>query len=247
MRIVRRIAAALLLLAVWVGIKEGFEISDRYLPGPVDVLLAWQSVSPSVLIHAGASWLRLIVGFSGGSAAGILLGIAWWRSPVMFEWTSPSVQAVRAVPATATIPFFLLWFGFAETGRFLLILMGVGLNVAIATHQALEDSPRRYTSVHRSFGLTRHDLAIRDFALQVALGALLPTLRFALATAIGLVVVSEILGSQTGLGYLIQSARSTFSLNLVFLAATLFGVINSLSDLGLRMAWRKVVFWQEAR
>ena len=82
------------------------------------------------------------------------------------------------------------------------------------------------------------------FLLPSVLERILPTLRFALATALGLVVVSELLGSQVGLGYLIQTARSTFSLQLIFLAAILLGVMNFCLDFLLRWCWGLIVFWR---
>ena len=242
---IRFLIAALLLPAFWCIVKYGLHIADRYLPAPWDVLGAWQAVSPSVLLHMSVSWLRLLVGYSAGVGIGMAVGIAWWRSRPTFEWSIPSVQALRSIPATATVPFFLLWFGFAETGRLLLIVLGISLNVAIAAHQSLEAAPEKYRIVRHSFGLARRDLPIRNFALPVVAETILPTLRFGLATAIGLVVVSEILGSQIGLGYLIQTARSTFSLHLVFLAAILFGIINAASDWMLRHAWNRIVFWRK--
>lgn len=209
--------------------------------------MAWRAIDPPIVVHAAVSWLRLVVGYTVGVVAGIALGITWWRSRVVFEWSLPSVQAIRAIPATATVPFFLLWFGFSETGRLLLIVLGISFNIAIAAFQSLESAPHKYAVVRQSFGLAPGDLRVRDFALPIAVESLLPTLRFGLATAIGLVVVSEMLGSQIGLGYLIQTARSTFSLHLVFLAAAMFGVINVVSDSVLCLVWKRLVFWGGAR
>lgn len=243
---VHRFVAPALVPLVWILVKYGFAVPDRYLPSPWAVIAAINSIDPPILVHFVASWLRLAVGYATGVFIGVSVGIAWWRSPRFFDWSSPSVQALRSVPATATVPFFLLWFGFAEWGRLLLIMLGISLNIAIATHQILGNVPRKYLVAIRSGGLAAHEIPLRRFALPIVLESLLPTLRFALSTAIGLVVVSEILGSQTGLGYLIQTARSTFSMQLIFLAAVGFGIINAISDAALQFAWRRTVFWRQA-
>jgi ABC-type nitrate/sulfonate/bicarbonate transport system permease component len=241
----RRIAAVLILPIIWIGVKYGFGIPDRYLPAPWDVVASIGTLRPPFLLHVAVSWLRLCTGYIVGVAVGLAIGIAWWRSPAVFAWTNPSAQALRSVPATATVPFFILWLGFSEVGRLLLIVMGIALNIGIATYQTLGNVPRKYLVALHSAGLSPRDVALRQFALPIVVEALLPTLRFALSTAIGLVVVSEILGSQSGLGYLIQTARSTFSLHLVFLAALAFGVINVASDSLVQLAWRTTVFWRQ--
>jgi len=239
------VSASLLLPAMWIAVKYGFAISDRYLPSPTEVFRSINDPNPSLLVHIGASWLRLATGFILGVVGGIGAGVLWWRSPAMDRWSNPSVQALRAVPPTATIPFFLLWFGFAELGRVLLIFLGIALNVAIAARQILRNTPQKYLTALRSAGLANHEIPVRHFAIPLVLESILPTLRFALSTSIGLVVVSEILGSQVGLGYLIQSARSTFALQMVFLAAIAFGLINVVSDKALCWVWQRAVFWRQ--
>ena len=155
----------------------------------------------------------------------------------------PTLQSLRAVPAAATVPFFILWFGFSEFGRYLLVLTAVGFNIAVASSQILE----RISDVERafffSFALSPGGLLFR-YALPKIVENLLPTLRFSLALSIGAVTVSELLGSQVGLGYLIQTSRSTFSLHVLFLAVILLGVLSAASDFLLVLVWRSVVFWR---
>lgn len=242
----RSVAAPFLLVVVWVSVRSAFGISDRYLPSPLAVLLAVGNIEPSLVLHFAVSWLRLIIGVSAGVIGGIAVGLWWWRSPIALEWTLPSVQAIRAVPSTATVPFFILWFGFAEYGRLLILLLGVGLNVAVAVREILSHIPLRYATAMSSFGLDQRDMPVRQFALPFVLETLLPTVRYSLATGTALVVVSELLGAQVGLGHLIQTALSTFSLHLVFLSALCFGVISSVSDFAVVRMWKRIVYWRNS-
>jgi ABC-type nitrate/sulfonate/bicarbonate transport system permease component len=155
----------------------------------------------------------------------------------------PSIQSLRAVPAAAAVPFFLLWFGFSEWGRYLLVLMAVALNVAVAATQILGQHSNAHATFFASFGLKPGRLTIR-YCLPRVLEDLLPTLRYSLALAVGAVTVSELLGSQIGLGYLIQTARLTFSLDLLFLVMISLGVLATLFDSGLQRLWDHLVFWR---
>jgi ABC-type nitrate/sulfonate/bicarbonate transport system permease component len=58
------------------------------------------------------------------------------------------------------------------------------------------------------------------------------------------VIVSELLGSQIGLGYLMQTARSTFSMHVIFLTTILLGLLNAAVDVGVTWGWQKMVYWR---
>jgi ABC-type nitrate/sulfonate/bicarbonate transport system permease component len=150
---------------------------------------------------------------------------------------------MRSVPAVAIVPFFLLWFGFAETGRLLLVVTGIAFNIAIATHQILKDVPEKHRILFKSFGVCGSNL-VRHYSVPRILESLLPTLRFSLSTAMGVVIVSELLGSQIGLGYLIQTARNTFSMHVIFLATILLGVLNGAMDFIVTRLWSRAVYWR---
>jgi len=137
----------------------------------------------------------------------------------------------------------LLWFGFSETGRYVLTFCGTGFNIAIATLQILARLPERYRVMFAGFRLKPQDLPL-TYCLPVVVEGILPTLRFSLSAAVALVVASELLGSQIGLGYLIQSARSTFSMHVVFLATILLGILNSTADRTLIWCWKKLLYWK---
>jgi sulfonate transport system permease protein len=242
-KIALRITGILIIPVVWLVLKLAFNISDRYLPSLVSVLDSFCSLRPNIFVHFSWSLFRLLVGYTGGVAIGIILGLFLFKSRVLFELGYPILQSLRSVPAAATVPFFLLWFGFDETGKFLLIFTGIAFNLSISTMEILCRIPEKYLIAFRSIK-SKPENHIRYFALPFTLEKILPTLRFSLSTAIGLVVVSEFLGSQIGLGYIIQTARTTFSMNVIFAAMILFGVMNFTSDKLLVYFWEKLIFWK---
>jgi ABC-type nitrate/sulfonate/bicarbonate transport system permease component len=244
-RIALSICGAFLIPVVWWGLKAFANIPDFYLPSITSVFDAARTVEPNILYHAAATTVRLLIGFVGGTVLGIAIAVAFARWPRTDDFLSPSVHALRAVPAAATVPFFLLWFGFAETGRYLLVLLAVGLNVAIASHQILANHSRAHLTFFHSFELAPGSLPLR-YSLPRIVQEILPTLRYSLALAVGAVTVSELLGAQVGLGYLIQSGRSTFSFNLMFLAMIAIGLIASGLDALLRIFWQRLVYWRSA-
>ena len=234
----------LLLPLLWVFLKSCIGIDDRYLPSIPAVFQAAGDLRPGILVHTFYSISRLAIGFCLGVAAGVGLGIGIYWSPILNNFCMPTIQALRSVPPIATVPFFLLWLGFSETGRYLMIVVGIGFNIAIASYQILNNIPEKYAIMFKSFGLDPRN-QIMIFSIPRILENLLPTVRFSLSTAIGLVIVSELLGSQTGLGYLIQTSRSTFALHTIFLATLVLGIISASTDQIIQILWRKAVFWQD--
>lgn len=229
--------------AIWVILKFFFNISDRYLPSPISVVDAFNTITPNILVHFFWSFIRLIIGYSGGVIIGISLGLLLFRSKTLNDLLFPILQSFRSVPAAATVPFFLLWFGFEEKGKLILIFTGIAFNLTITTLEILSKIPEKYIIFFTSIK-KKPENYIQTFALPFVIEKLLPTLRFSLSTAIGLVVVSEFLGSQVGLGYLIQTARSTFSMNVIFTCMALFGIMNFVVDKILVIFWSKLIYWK---
>lgn len=237
------VAGFVLIPALWFSLKFSGLVSDRYLPAPDAVLRACWEIEPSVFYHLSFTAFRLVVGFVAGVAAGVFLGIAINKSKTLGKLLNPMLDSMRSVPAIATVPFFLLWFGFSEHGKILLVLTGIAFNIAVATNQVLREVPEKYQILFNSFGINPSSM-IRDYTLPRIVETLLPTVRFSLSTAIGVVIVSELLGSQIGLGYLMQTARSTFSMHVIFLATIMLGVLNAIVDLVVTRLWSKALYWK---
>lgn len=236
------ILGVLLPIALWLGTKSVFDISDRYLPGLTSVLNAVTDLGWPLAAHTAATLMRALTGFVLGVAGGIVLTLIAFRFRLL-PLFMPTVNALRAVPAVATVPFFLLWFGFSEFGRYLLVALGLGLNVMIACADVVERPNENDVVIFKNFQMPRERLIFSYWLPRIA-ETLLPTLRFGLALALGLIAVSEMLGAQYGLGYLMQTSRATFSLNVLILCAFLLGVIATASDMALRYAWPHIVTWR---
>lgn len=236
------VAGALLPLAFWVGVKAVFDIPERYLPGLPSVLNAISDLGWPLVLHTTATVVRSFTGFLFGVAGGIALALFAYRFRLL-PLLMPTVNAIRAVPAVATVPFFLLWFGFSEFGRYLLVALGLGLNVMVACADVMERPREHDIVIFKNFQMPRERLVVSYWLPRIA-ESLLPTLRFGLALALGLIAVSEMLGAQYGLGYLMQTSRATFSLNVIILCAFLLGIIATVADTILTRSWPYIVTWR---
>jgi ABC-type nitrate/sulfonate/bicarbonate transport system permease component len=242
-RIASYIGSGVFGLALWLAVKHVFSIPDRYLPGLEAMGEAITDIGPDWWHHIGSTVARVVIGYSLGVILGLVIALCLYRLRLL-AWTIPFFNGVRAVPAVAIVPFFLLWFGFSEFGKYLLVMTGFGFNVLIAAADRLLSPQEGDVVLFRNLQepLNRRVLS---YWLPRVLEGLLPTLRFGVALALGVVVVSEMLGAQWGLGYLMQSARGTFSLNVIVVAVLILGVIATLLDLALRVTWKRAVTWRK--
>ena len=242
-RIVRWIVPLAVGLLLWLGTKQLFGISDRYLPGLASLGVAINDIGSDWPRHIAATTMRTVIGFTLAVLVGLALALSLFKLRVL-GLLLPLVHSVRAVPAVAIVPFFLLWFGFSEVGRYLLVVLGIGLNVLVAAADLLEHPSERDRLIFRNFGVPLESQVCGYWGPRV-LETLLPTLRFGIALALGVIVVSEMLGAQAGLGYLMQTARATFSLNVILLCAIILGVLATALDHALVAIWRGLVDWRE--
>lgn len=237
-------SGACLTLAVWLALKYGLSIEERYLPSPLAVLRAFVTVDdPNMVQHTLCTTFRIVAGLLAGTIVGIAGGVWLFSSHAARLLLMPTVQSFRSVPPIAAVPFILIWFGFAETGKVLLVLIAVSLNVLVATAQILADVKDKYVVAFNGFGMSSKDLPL-SFLCPIILESLLPTVRFSLSLAIGVVVVSELLGSQIGLGYLIQTSRTTYAMHTIFAAVFILGALNWTLDWTIRYLWSLLVFWR---
>ncbi len=241
--IIWNVLGIILLPCVWWFISNVLKVSPRYLPPIGEVANAWIGLDPPITVHFFVTMTRLVGGFVLGTALGIFIALFTARFGFLDRFLMPSINSMRSVPAAAVVPFFLLWFGFSETGRYLLATVAVALNVAIASRELLNQKVSSHESFFYSFGISSAALTL-SYALPRVIEGILPTLRYSLAVALGAVTVSELLGSQVGLGYLIQSSRSTFSHHLLFLCMILLGVLSVICDYGLCALWKRLTYWR---
>jgi ABC-type nitrate/sulfonate/bicarbonate transport system permease component len=228
---------------IWIFCKDILSISDRYLPSISATFSAVKDIEPNVFIHTAYTVSRLLGGMILGVVIGIGLGLWLYYSSLINNFLSPIIQSIRSIPPIATVPFFLLWFGFSEFGKYCLVTSGIALYIAISAYQTLLKMPEKYQILFKSFGINPNKRVL-TYTLPIVLENIFPTIRYSLSTAIGLVIVSELLGAQIGLGYLIQTSRTTFSLHVIFLAVILLGIINFIFDTLIRFLWKKIVYWQ---
>ena len=218
----------LLLLAVaWEVVARLELVSSTALPPLSDVVAAWvDMIKDGELITNGASSLyRAGAGLALSIIVGTLLGIgmAWWK-PVNVL-LAPIVEIFYPLPKSALIPVTVIWLGFGDGSKILLIFLGCMLPVTIGAFNGARSSEQVLVWSARSMGASRLRM-LWDVVLPSAMPELLNGIRTALALSFILLVSSELIVAQKGFGYLIGflGANGTYD--------AMYAVVFSVAFLG---------------
>jgi taurine transport system permease protein len=246
------VASPLALLALWVAATELGWIRSVLLPSPASVLAALKDMltqgysGVSLVAHVGASLARVGTAFFAGSLLGIGVGMLRGRVAAFDAlWLVPS-ELLRPVPPLGMIPLFILWFGIGETSKILLIFVTVFLIMMINAQAGVRSCAQDALRAAQTLGASRLQI-FRHVILPSALPQIMTGLRVALGSALSILVASELLGGDRGLGFIVLDASNFFRTSFVFAGIALIGLIGLLSDRVLATLGRRMVHWEGRR
>ncbi|MBV8913524.1 MAG: ABC transporter permease [Acetobacteraceae bacterium] len=203
-----------------------------FLPAPIAIgrALVQLAASGELWTHLAASLQRLAIGWSIGTACGIVIGFlvgvsSWARSPGMAV-----VSALFPIPKIALVPLFIIWFGIGEGSKVATLAFGVFFPTVISTAAGVDALPRGLVRMGQAFGLSRASILWR-IVLPGALPSILAGFRVTTSIAIILLVAAEMIGAERGIGAFVLQAGNLYDTD------NLLAGIVVLSMLGLAVAW----------
>jgi sulfonate transport system permease protein len=236
---------AAMLIAAEAGVRSG-AVPANLLPAPSQVLRTIAELSEHGLAaHVTSSALRVLIGFIGGAALGILLGAAVALNRRVDAILDPTLQALRAIPSLAWVPLLLLWLGIDEAPKLVLIGIGAFFPVYMGTVAGIEGVDRKLVEVGRLYRLGAGAL-LRRVLLPAALPSVMTGLRNGLGLAWMFMVAAELIAASRGLGYLLSDGRETSRADIVIAAIVLLALLGKASDSILRALERHYLGWRDS-
>ena len=236
----------LLIALMWEIAPRIGLVSPLALPPLSSVLAAWvELLRDGELVSNGASSLyRAGMGLAIAVVTGATLGIfmAWWR-PVN-ALLSPLVELFYPMPKSALIPVTVIWLGFGDGSKILLIFLGCMLPVTIGAFNGARGSDRVLVWSARSMGASRLR-TLWDVVLPSAMPELLNGARTALALSFILLVSSELIVAQKGFGYLIGFLGANGSYEGMFAVVLTVALLGFAADRGYGVLMQRVLQWRE--
>ncbi|MFF8842053.1 ABC transporter permease [Streptomyces sp. NPDC015127] len=235
----------LLLLAVWATGSASGLVDARALPAPWTIATAAGDLIADGRLqsHLATSAQRALLGLVFGVATGLLLAVVSGLSRLGEALIDGPVQIKRAVPSLALIPLLILWFGIGETMKVVTIALGVFVPVYIHTHNGLRTIDNRYAELAETVRLSRLRF-VRHVVLPGALPGFLLGMRFAVTTAWLALVVVEQVNATSGIGYMMELARTYGQTDVIIVGLVVYGFLGLFSDALVRLVERRSLSWR---
>jgi NitT/TauT family transport system permease protein len=251
---IRRAGPWLVLLSVALTVWELVTAKFALLPRPF-------FVSPQALLEVftddyaklgDSVWssLRLLAGgYAIGAACGFIAGVAIGWSRAVGYWAHPVLRLIGPLPATAWLPLAFFAFPSSHSASTFLIALATGFPVTVLTWSGVASVNKAYYDVARTMGASPRFLVLK-VAIPAAMPSVFVGLFMGLGASFSVLVVAEMMGVKSGLGWYLQwaqgwAAYANMYAALLVMALMCTGLITLLFRLRDRLlSWQKgLVQW----
>lgn len=239
-------ASAAVAVLVWQGIVDISGLPAFILPPPAQV---WDRLiislsDGSLLRHSAFTLMEVLLGLFAGALTASLLGYLLAKSRLLENILAPYLIASQAVPVVAIAPLLVIWFGPGLASKVLICSLIVFFPVLVNTVLGMRAVPDNLRDLMRSMHATPSQM-LRYLEIPSAMPVLLGGLRIGATLSVIGAVVGELVGSDKGLGFLINVGRGQYDTSLVFvaigalifMAVCLYGAVVIMEKYFLR--WQK--------
>jgi NitT/TauT family transport system permease protein len=235
-----------IMAIAWEVIARLNLVDSLALPPLSKVAVAWADLmrDGELVDNGAASLYRGGVGLLLAIAVGGGLGIAMARFRIIDMFINPLVELFYPLPKSALIPVTVLWLGFGDGSKILLIFLGCMIPVTIGAYNGARGSDHALIWSARSMGAGSMRM-IFDVVMPSALPEILNGIRTALALAFILLVSSELIVSQKGFGYLIGYLGSTGSYEGMYAVVLTVAFLGFAADRIYQLLMQRLLRWRE--
>jgi ABC-type nitrate/sulfonate/bicarbonate transport system permease component len=186
---------------------------------------------------------RMLGGLAIASVAGIALGVAIGRSPLVSDLVEPVVHFARAVPPPILVPVFLFAIGIGTPMEIWSIVFGVLWPVLLNAIDGARHVHAGHLETARAFKVPAVQRLVR-IILPSAAPKIFAGLRLGVALALVMMIVSEFVGSVNGIGREMMTAQGSGQISLMWAIIVILGLLGVVLTLLLGVAERRVLAWQ---
>ena len=246
MKTLYRYLPLVLLAIAWEAAARLELVSSSALPPLSEVIKSWYELlrDGDLSANTGASLYRggvgLLLAIVVGTALGI--GMAWWKP--MNVLLSPIVEIFYPLPKSALIPVTVIWLGFGNGSKILLIFLGCMIPVTIGAFNGARSSEQTLVWSARSMGANRLRM-LWDVVVPSAMPELLNGIRTALALSFILLVSSELIVAQKGFGFLIGYLGANGNYDAMYAVVLTVAFLGFAADRIYLAITKRTLAWRE--
>lgn len=246
LKILKKILPFLALILLWQLVSWLGLLNADIVPGPAAVFKSFLKMlySGDLLLDIFYSVKRVFIGFIFAAVFGVTLGVLlsyFKRASFIF---TPIFELLRPIPPIAWIPIAILWFGLGDKPAYFIVFVGSFFPIFINSFWGIRETKTIHLNVARNFGASSLIL-FTDVLLPCSLPRILHGLRIGLGLAWTSVISAELVGAQSGLGYMIQLNRIMLKTSNIIAGMVVIGMIGFTMNYFIHILEKKLTLWNK--
>ena len=234
------VAGLAVFFGIWSVLSYGRMVNSLFLPTPTQV---WQAgideYNQGILFSdIGVSVLRIVLGFTISSALAIPIGVLMGAYKPAEAILEPAVDFVRYMPAVAFIPLTLIWFGTSMDQKLVILFIGIFFQEVLLIMDNVKTVPKPLVEMAYTLGF-RPRRVLSKVVVRAALPGIVDTLRISMGWAWTYLVVAELVGANSGLGFQIEQAQRYLDTPEIVLGIIIIGILGLIFDFGFKALYAK--------
>lgn len=235
-----------LLIVLWDVAIRVFHIPPYQVPAPYDVVVTLWREWPMLLSEAWPTTVATLWGFLLSAAFGIPVAMLIAGSRTVESYVYPLLVFSQSIPKIAIAPLFVVWFGFGMMPKVLSAFLLGFFPVVVSAVQGFKSVEPDMIDLARAMEASRLQI-FRMVSLPHAMPAIFSGLKVSVTLAVVGAVVGEFVGSNSGIGYLLQRSIGNFELPTMFAALVVLALIGVLLFWLLDVIERFAIPWHASQ
>ncbi|UVK36065.1 ABC transporter permease [Mesorhizobium sp. AR10] len=231
-------------LALWQVASSVGWVNAAVLP-PLDMIVAalWKGLAGgSLLGDIAISLQRAGFAFAAAVAVAIPLGLFMGQVRAVETALDPILQVFRQTSALALYPVFILLLGLGEASKIFVIFWATLFPLLLNTISGVKEVDPKLLEMARVYGATRLTI-FRRVVLPGAVPSIFVGLRLSATTALLLLIASEMIGANKGIGFQVMNAQYNFQIPLMFAAIVILAGLGLIANQALVSLQRRLCRW----
>jgi len=170
------------------------------------------------------SLIRVLIGFSTGSVAGIGMGVMMGYKKVVNKALYPIISLLYPIPALGWLPILMLWLGIGEILPIMIIFICSFFPVIYNTITGIESVDKKLISAAKSLGASNSHILF-TLILPLALPNIFTGLRLEAGMAWRVIIAAEMVAIPTGIGALLMKAENLIRVDIIIICLMVLSVM----------------------
>lgn len=240
-----QLISPLILLILWEVLVNTGVLDRRFFPPPSETLrkLAQLLESGALVTATVVTLRRMAVGFVVATALAVPIGVLMGINRAARALLAPLIAALYPVPKIALVPMVVILFGISEMSKYVIVVISVFFLVAINTLAGVLNVEGRYFDIARNNGARGWDL-VWTVALPAALPSILTGVNLGLGFSLTVIVGTELLLPQGGLGALIWQSYQLYDIATIFAGLVVVALLGWGFNLLMLEVERQLIPWR---